>query len=225
MGNPFSHVEYTDDLLLVRFKDGDPNGDGNNYVVLKDYRVRYRRTDDDTNWHTLTVPAGFLTDLASVPAVGRWLVSETGHHTEAAVVHDYCYVYQPGDRRPNSGLSRKDADYLFETMMGAALVMPITAWAAHASVQLFGGGIYGNRFDLRNVREPIKGEERLERKRRTLYRQWAALMDDMGGDWLKQKDEIQPFDPRARMEKARKEAEKKRQETDDDPDWFVGATR
>lgn len=39
----------------------------------------------------VTVPAGFLTDFASVPRVplGYWLAGNTGH--EAAVLHDWTY--------------------------------------------------------------------------------------------------------------------------------------
>ncbi|MCR9257378.1 MAG: DUF1353 domain-containing protein [Alphaproteobacteria bacterium] len=225
MGNPFVEVEYSDHVLLARFKEGDPHGDGDNYVVLRDYTVRYRRADDPDKWHKVTVPAGFLTDLASVPWFARWLVSKTGHHTEAAVVHDYCYAYQPGDRRPHSGLSRQDADYLFAALMQRALVIPLVNWAAHAAVASFGGDPYENRFEIRNVREPIKGEERLERSRRILYRQWAELMDQLGGEWLKLKEETPPFDPHARMEKAKKAALKKKAEAEEDPDWFVGAVR
>lgn len=35
-----------------------------------------------------TVPAGFVTDLASVPRLLSWLIPKTGSHNRAAVLHD-----------------------------------------------------------------------------------------------------------------------------------------
>jgi len=37
----------------------------------------------------VTAPIDLLTDFASIPAPLRWLVSRTGRHTKAAVIHDY----------------------------------------------------------------------------------------------------------------------------------------
>lgn len=39
-----------------------------------------------------TVPKGFQTDLASIPAPWRWIWPPHGHYTEAAVVHDWLYT-------------------------------------------------------------------------------------------------------------------------------------
>lgn len=50
------------------------------------------------------VPAGFVTDFASVPAPGRILISGHGHDRWAAVVHDYLY---------HTKHDRKQADAIF----------------------------------------------------------------------------------------------------------------
>lgn len=40
---------------------------------------------------TVDIPAGFETDLASVPAVAQAIVSKVGYWSQAAVVHDLLY--------------------------------------------------------------------------------------------------------------------------------------
>jgi hypothetical protein len=53
----------------------------------------------------IVVPRGFITDLASIPRLLRWLFDVNGVSRQAAVLHDYLYSTQP--------LSRADADALF----------------------------------------------------------------------------------------------------------------
>ena len=53
----------------------------------------------------ITVPTGFVTDFASVPAPGRILISGHGHDRWAAVVHDYLYSEKK--------FTRKQADEVF----------------------------------------------------------------------------------------------------------------
>lgn len=57
------------------------------------------------NTDRFDVPAGFVTDFASVPAWATWLLPRTGKHNRAAVLHDYLV------RNPD--VSRKDADGIF----------------------------------------------------------------------------------------------------------------
>lgn len=40
----------------------------------------------------ITVPAGFITDFASVPKIFHGIIKPTGKHGKAAVIHDYCYA-------------------------------------------------------------------------------------------------------------------------------------
>lgn len=40
----------------------------------------------------IKVPAGFITDFASVPKMFRGLIKRDGKHGKAAVIHDYCYA-------------------------------------------------------------------------------------------------------------------------------------
>lgn len=38
---------------------------------------------------TITVPQGYVTDLASIPFFARWLLPQAGHSARAAVLHDW----------------------------------------------------------------------------------------------------------------------------------------
>lgn len=62
---------------------------------------------------SITVPAGFVTDFASVPRLPFvfWLAG--GKATKAAVVHDFLY-------RKESGVSRAEADDIFAEAMDAS---------------------------------------------------------------------------------------------------------
>ena len=59
----------------------------------------------DWKSHTVRVPEGYMTDLASVPRIFRSLVPKSGH--QAAVTHDWSY----GDGAPH--MSRSDIDSMF----------------------------------------------------------------------------------------------------------------
>ena len=61
--------------------------DGRDFVVLESFEFWSTVADD----RTFTVPAGFVTDFASVPRFLWWLYSPHGQYGKAAVVHDYCY--------------------------------------------------------------------------------------------------------------------------------------
>ena len=43
----------------------------------------------DLTENIVTVPAGFVTDLASIPRIFRFLIIKNGRHRPAAIVHDY----------------------------------------------------------------------------------------------------------------------------------------
>lgn len=85
---------------------------------------------------TISVPAGFVTDGASIPR-GLWSVfSPTGPWFGAAVIHDF--LYSPHNTRR----TRKEADLLFkEAMFNAGLDWPRREMIFRA-VRLFGGANY-----------------------------------------------------------------------------------
>lgn len=82
-----------------------------------------------------TVPRGFVTDLASIPALVRPVLDRNGRSRRAAVLHDFLYCTQP--------VARDDADELFDE----ALALDKEPWwsrtAMYAAVRL-GGWLYWN---------------------------------------------------------------------------------
>lgn len=60
---------------------------------------------------TVTVPAGFITDGASIPRIFWNILAPFGEYFEAAVIHDY--LYSPHNRR----FRREQADEIFKEAM------------------------------------------------------------------------------------------------------------
>lgn len=58
--------------------------DGETFVLTQDLAV-------ETRLGTIIIPAGFKTDLASIPPRLRSIVSVLGKHFIAAILHDYWY--------------------------------------------------------------------------------------------------------------------------------------
>lgn len=87
--------------------------------------------ESDVAGMTITVPAGFQTDLASVPRLPVVYLLTGGTSNEAAVVHDYLY---------STGIvSRKIADAVLSE---ASKVTGVPAWRRGlmwAAVRIFGG--------------------------------------------------------------------------------------
>src|SRR5215203_3815462 len=63
---------------------------------------------------SITIPAGFVTDFASIPAPLRGILERQGQYSRAALVHDYLYWAQ--------GCSRLQADNLLMIAMKESAV-------------------------------------------------------------------------------------------------------
>lgn len=83
----------------------------------------------------ITVPKGFVTDLASVPRAFWPVFPPHGEYAKAAVVHDYLY------RFPST--SREFADSVFDEAMGVLGVASWKRWLITTAVRLFGGRYFG----------------------------------------------------------------------------------
>ncbi len=78
------------------------------FIVTLDFTVALETVDVDTRLFQLTrdfhctvnnlpivIPAGFPTDLASVPAATKWIIDDDAPYIlRAAVLHDYLYQHQ-----------------------------------------------------------------------------------------------------------------------------------
>lgn len=93
---------------------------------------------------SFTVPAGFVTDFASVPRLLWSVIAPTGRHSRAAVIHDFLYAtkppvsYQKDDVSVRMPLARSQADSAFYWAMIGDEVPKARAWVMWAAVRLFG---------------------------------------------------------------------------------------
>lgn len=85
------------------------------------------------------VPRGFVTDLASLPAVARIFIDRNGASRRAAVLHDWLYCLNAGER--------KDADDLFLEAMSVSGVGWLQRWTMYSAVRA-AGWVYWNRRHL-----------------------------------------------------------------------------
>ena len=96
----------------------------------------------------ISIPAGFLTDLASVPRPARWAVSRVGPHLEASIVHDWLYVAWQFEGREPTDRMRRFADDVFLAAMKKAKVRWLQRNLIYGAVRL-GGWIAFNGTDGR----------------------------------------------------------------------------
>ena len=88
-------ASFTTDLCLGRKAKAIPKKNSESlYIVTRDYEVEYEynsKNDRTVREGRFAVPAGMVTDLASVPKWLRWAYQRVGDHLEAAIAHDWLY--------------------------------------------------------------------------------------------------------------------------------------
>lgn len=117
---------------------------GDNYwVVSRDFKYQILSTDK-----FITVPKGFITDLASIPRI-MWSfgLSPIDAYMSPAVIHDYLYW----DQR----CTKEEADAVLGLSMVESEVNPSKQFAVYSGVDWFGGPSYS-----KNAKLKAKGETR-----------------------------------------------------------------
>jgi len=92
--------------------------------------------------YRIEVPAGFMTDFASVPRFLWWLIPPWGLYSGPAIVHDYLYTYHsvPGAVADSiCEIDRPTADRIFYKLMLYVGVSPLRARLMVTAVRIFGG--------------------------------------------------------------------------------------
>ncbi|WP_341859636.1 DUF1353 domain-containing protein [Qipengyuania sp. GPGPB31] len=118
-------------------------------VTVSDTHDKHAMLKQDLVWEignsgrTIVVPAGFVTDYASVPPVLRSLVGTRGKYSRAAVVHDYLYWSQV--------CSRAQSDNLMMIGMKESNASKLKAWAIHSGVSYGGGYAWKENADNREA--------------------------------------------------------------------------
>lgn len=116
-----------------------PQPDGELYLVAEDYEVYIECKDYKGK---IIIPAGFRTDLASVPQIIWSLIPPFGKHSYAAVVHDYLYA---NNRKTVNGIfdfSRANCDEIFYNKMRYYQVGKFKAKTMWLAVRAFGWKFY-----------------------------------------------------------------------------------
>ncbi|EAA7439925.1 phage tail protein, partial [Salmonella enterica subsp. enterica] len=91
----------------------------------------------DDNSDVIEVPAGFVTDLASVPRIFWTILPPDGKYAKAAIIHDYLY--------DNALRTKKEADLIFLDGMTVLGVPRLKRKVMYWAVRWFGRGQYSQR--------------------------------------------------------------------------------
>lgn len=118
--NLSKHVEFLSDLILLVLTDESFRLEEPFYVIC--------------NTDMVIVPAGFQTDLASVPRLPVIYLAVGGRGHKAAVLHDYLYKTGIYDREVCDGL-------FYEALVESG-VNKFYARMMHSGVRVGGGKIY-----------------------------------------------------------------------------------
>lgn len=118
----------------------------------------------------ITVPEGFVTDLASIPRLFWSVMPRDGKYADAAIVHDYLYWYQT--------TSKATADTVLEHAMKDLEVSPLVVAAIYVGVRSkFGDIAWTNNQALRRF-----GELRVLKKYPTsptiAWSQWKTVREN-----------------------------------------------
>lgn len=116
--------------------------DGRRWRLLEAFEYRIGSPDGPER---VVVPAGFLTDFASIPRALWWLFHPTGPWAPAALVHDWLYhspVVQSGDT--SRTVDREEADRIFLEAMAVMGVSAFVRRVMFRAVRLFGGHAFLN---------------------------------------------------------------------------------
>lgn len=127
-------------LFLGRF--ADPT-----YFITKEIAWR-PEADKADEYSEIRVPAGFVTDFASIPRLFWSIVRPDGEYGYAAIVHDYLYWEQP--------IAKDKADNVFRFLMEDFKVDRIKVSAIYQAVKLGGRSAWND-----NAKRRQNGEKRI----------------------------------------------------------------
>jgi hypothetical protein len=91
----------------------------------------------------VTVPSGFVTDLASIPAVFWSELPPAARYSYPAIIHDYLYWFQP--------CTRAEADAVLEAAMEDMQVPSPKIVIIYGAVRVGGGSAWDNNAQLRQA--------------------------------------------------------------------------
>jgi Protein of unknown function (DUF1353) len=105
----------------------EPQDDGVYWKVVTEFDYDI----GEVGGEKIMVPAGFMTDLGSVPQILWNLIPPIGKPLRGYVLHDWLYSAQP--------YTRKKSDDILLEAMGVAGVNSMKRWAIYLGVRMGGG--------------------------------------------------------------------------------------
>jgi len=104
------------------------------FTLVEGFTVTWKR--GLTEVVEFEVPAGFQTDLASIPRGFRSIIPQIGKHLQPAIAHDFCYA-------GNTNLTKEEADLLFLEGMKSTGVWWLRRRVMYLAVRVGGKGHWG----------------------------------------------------------------------------------
>lgn len=120
--NPRADPRFLDPLVTEYL-------DGKNFRIVHEFDYH----TDVGKLNVVRIPAGFITDFASIPQIFWNILPPTGKYGKAAVVHDYLY-------RTWGIATKAEADWVLLEAMKALGVGWLTRTIIYSGVH-FGGGL------------------------------------------------------------------------------------
>jgi hypothetical protein len=131
--------------------------------------ITWKPNQGQERYQEVSVPAGFVTDLASIPRVFWTLLRPDGKYAYSAIVHDYLYWFQT---KP-----REESDTILKLGMQDFSIDAVTITAIYDAVRLGGRASWSGNERLRNA-----GEKRILKRfpddPRTTWAEWKKLPDN-----------------------------------------------
>jgi hypothetical protein len=128
---------FDKDLVVI------DTGDGRKWQLAEDFEYHVGSKDSD---EVIKVPAGFITDFATIPQFLWGIFPPTGRYTKAAVIHDYLTANK--GRIPHATAddntityrcyTKKQVDKIFLEAMKVLGVNIVTRRVIWAAVSAFG---------------------------------------------------------------------------------------
>ena len=114
----------------------EPANNGIKFMLISDFIVYISKYD------TIIIPAGFWTDLASIPQIFQNILPVLDRHLRAAVLHDFMYYAQ---RLNGKKITRAKADKIFLEAMKTCGVGWLKRWTIYSAVRS-GGWVAWNKY-------------------------------------------------------------------------------
>jgi hypothetical protein len=128
--------------------------------------IKWKPNADQAGFSPVSVPVGFVTDLASIPRVFWSLLRPDGEYTFPAIVHDYLYWVQD--------TKRENADLILKMGMQDFGIEKATITTIYDAVRVGGGSSWSNNAAIRKAGER-RVLTRFPTDPRTRWQDWKKM--------------------------------------------------